>query len=51
MYAIKYLFGILVWMLQIDFGKYLDYKNCKSKKRLADKLAEESTENIEEAKQ
>ena len=31
-------------------GKYLDYENCKSRKRLADKLNEECTENIDEAK-
>ena len=38
-----------------DFSKYLDYKNCECKKRLADKLAERSpteecTENIEETR-
>ena len=33
-----------------DFSEYLDYKNCKCKKRLANKLAEECTENIEETK-
>ena len=33
-----------------DFSKYLDYKNCKCKKRLADKLVEECTENIEETR-
>ena len=38
-----------------DFSEYLDYKNCKYKKRLVDKLvehssAEECTENIEETK-
>ena len=33
-----------------DFSKYLDYKNCKCKKRLVDKLAEECTEKIEEAR-
>ena len=33
-----------------DFSEYLDYKNCKDKKRLADKLAEECTENIEETR-
>ena len=31
-----------------DFSQYLDYKNCKFKKRLVNKLAEECTENIEE---
>ena len=29
-----------------DVGEYLDYKNCKCKKRLVDKLVEECTENI-----
>ena len=33
-----------------DFSEYLDYKNCKCKKRLVDKLAEECTENIEETR-
>ena len=33
-----------------DFSEYLDYKNCKCKKRLADKLTEECTENIEETR-
>ena len=30
-----------------DFSEYLDYKNCKCKKCLADKLAEKCTENFE----
>ena len=30
------------------FSENLEYKNCKSKKRLADKFVEECTENIEE---
>ena len=33
-----------------DFGQHLDYENCKCRKRLADKLAEECSENIDEAK-
>ena len=33
-----------------DFSEYLDYKNCKWKKRLANKLAEKCTENIYEVK-
>ena len=33
-----------------DVGLYLDYENCKCRKRLVDKLVEESTENVEEAK-
>ena len=31
-----------------DVGEYLYSKNCKCRKRLVDKLAEECTENIEE---
>ena len=31
-----------------DVGEYLDYKNCKCRKRLVDKLAEECSENIDE---
>ena len=33
-----------------DVGEYLDYENCKCRKRLADKLVEECTENIDEVK-
>ena len=33
-----------------DFGEYLDYENCKYRKRLVDKLVEECNENIDEAK-
>ena len=31
-----------------DFGEYLGYENCKSRKRLVDKLVEECTENVKE---
>ena len=31
-------------------GKNLDYENCKCRKRLVEKLTEECTENIDEAK-
>ena len=31
-----------------DFGEYLDYENCKCRKRLVDKLIEECNENTEE---
>ena len=31
-----------------DFSEYLDYKNCKCRKRWVDKLAEECTENTDE---
>ena len=33
-----------------DVGKYLDYENCKCRKKLVDKLVEECTENIDEVK-
>ena len=33
-----------------DIGEYLDYENCKCRKKLADKLVEECTENIDEVK-
>ena len=33
-----------------DIGEYLDYKNCKCRKRLADKLIDICTESIEEVK-
>ena len=33
-----------------DVGEYLDYINCKCRKRLVDKLIEECTENDKEAK-
>ena len=31
-----------------DFGEYLDYENCKCRKRLVDKFIEECNENIDE---
>ena len=33
-----------------DVEEYLDYENCNCRRRLVDKLVEECTENIEEAK-
>ena len=33
-----------------DGGEQLDYKNCKCRKRLADKLVQECNENIDERK-
>ena len=33
-----------------DAGEYLDYENCKCRKRLVDKLVEECNKNIDEAK-
>ena len=31
-----------------DIGEYLDYSNCKCKKKLVDKIVEECTKNIDE---
>ena len=31
-----------------DIGEYLDYSNCKCRKKLFEKLIEECTENIDE---
>ena len=33
-----------------DVGEYLDYKNCKCRNKLVDKLVEECSENIDENK-
>ena len=33
-----------------DIGEYLDYENCKSRKKLVEKLFEECTENTDETK-
>ena len=33
-----------------DIGEYLDYKNCKCRKKVIDKLVEECSENIDENK-
>ena len=33
-----------------DVGEYLDYENCKCRKKLVDKLADECVENIDEVK-
>ena len=33
-----------------DDGEYLDYENCKCRKRLIDKLVDECTETVEEVK-
>ena len=30
-----------------DIGEYLDYKNCKCRKKIIDKLVEEYSENID----
>ena len=33
-----------------DVGEYLDYENCRCRKKLLDKLVEECTESVEEEK-
>ena len=33
-----------------DVGEYLDYENCKRRKKLVNKLVEECNKNIDEAK-
>ena len=33
-----------------NFDEYLDYENCKCRKILVDKLAEECSENVDEVK-
>ena len=33
-----------------DAGEYLDYKNCKCRKQLTDKLIDDCTKTIEETK-
>ena len=33
-----------------DIGEYLDYENCKCRKKLVDALVQECTENIKETK-
>ena len=51
---IKNLFGILVIVnvnvIKIDIGEYLDYENCKCRKKLVDELIDECTETIKEVK-
>ena len=37
------------WDRSCDISEYLDYENCKCRKRLVDKLVEECNENIDEA--
>ena len=54
MYVIKILFGILVIVNECNkpcnISEYLDYKNCKCKKRMVNKLVEECNETIDEVK-
>ena len=53
MYAIKDMLGMLV-VVNVNainhFGDYLDYENCKCRKRLVDKLVEKCGENVDKAK-
>ena len=53
-YALKDLFGIQVIVNKCDkscnISQYLDYSNCKCKKKLIDPLIEECTENNDERK-
>ena len=37
-------------VIKTDFSEYLDYENCKCRKKLVDKLIDECTETIEEVK-
>ena len=39
-----------VWNNASDFGEYLDYENCKCRKKLIAALIEECTETVEEVK-
>ena len=47
MYVIKDMFGILV---NVNFSKYLNYKNCKCRKKFVSPLIEECTDTAEEVK-
>ena len=53
-HAIKHLFGTLVVVsvnvISWDIVEYLDYENCKCRKKLVDKMAVECTGNIDEVK-
>ena len=33
-----------------DVGEYLDYENCKGRKKLVDKLVDDCNESVEEVK-
>ena len=46
MHVTKDLFGIVD--KSCDIGEYLDYSNCKCRKKLVDKLIEECTKSIDE---
>ena len=54
-YVIKDLFGFssnceCECDKRCDIGEYIDYENCKCRKKLVDSLVEKCTENIEETK-
>ena len=38
------------WDKSCDVSEYLDYENCKCRKKIVNKLIEECTENVEEVK-
>ena len=42
--------GNLEYNKSCDIGENLDYKNCKYRKKLVDKLVQECTQNVEEVK-
>ena len=46
---IKAVFGILA-IVSVNVGEYLDYENCKCRKKLVDKLVKECTEDVDEVK-
>ena len=52
--VVKNLFGILVIVSECDkacnLGEYLDYENCKCRRKLVAPLIEECTETVEEVK-
>ena len=53
-YVINGLNGVLVNLnvnvISYGVGEYLDYRNCKCRKRLVDKLVEECIENVDKKK-
>ena len=38
------------WDIACDVSEYLDYENCKCRKKLVDKLVDECAETVEEVK-
>ena len=41
------LINVNVNVISYDVGEYLDYRNCKCRKRLVDKLVQECIENVD----